>query len=136
MEPMKQSAKFASQTALAELADTLRGDAPVPARTASRDQPRQKGMHPASPYLTTFEAAAYTHTSAKTLRRAELAGELQAFKPGKEKLYRTSDLDQWVVTKKVAAYVDERLHGARLSDLLKVRVEQVSSVFAGPSHDR
>jgi len=52
-----------------------------------------------SPYLATYEAVAYTRTSPKTLRRAELKGELTAFKPGRVKLYRVADLDRWVATK-------------------------------------
>ena len=53
----------------------------------------------ATVYLTTDEAVEYTHSSVKTLRRAELSGELQAYKPGKQKLYRLTDLDTWVASK-------------------------------------
>jgi hypothetical protein len=71
-----------------------------------------------SPYLTTHEAVSYTHSSAKTLRRAELAGELAAFKPGKTKLYRINDLDRWVASK--ALEIVGRADGQRpkLSELL------------------
>jgi excisionase family DNA binding protein len=55
----------------------------------------------ATAYLTTTEAVTYSHSSVKTLRRAELAGELQAYKPGKQKLYKLTDLDNWVASKTV-----------------------------------
>ena len=71
-----------------------------------------------SPYLTTKEAVAYTHTSAKTLRRAELAGELQSFRPGKVKLYRITDLDQWVASKESHVVPESRLVRPKLSDLI------------------
>jgi excisionase family DNA binding protein len=71
-----------------------------------------------NPYLTTDEAVAYARSSAKTLRRAELAGELPAFKPGKTKLYRVSDLDRWVATKAIQITPCDRLVRPRLSELL------------------
>ena len=70
------------------------------------------------PYLTTSEAEEYTHSSAKTLRRAELAGELVSFKPGKQKLYRVIDLDRWVTSKALQITAAADLRRPRLSDLL------------------
>jgi excisionase family DNA binding protein len=71
-----------------------------------------------SPYLTTDEAVTYTHSSAKTLRRAELAGELPAFKPGKTKLYRVSDLDRWVASKALQITPCDKIVHPKLSELL------------------
>jgi hypothetical protein len=72
----------------------------------------------ASPYLTTEQAVAYTHTSAKTLRRAELSGGLPSFRPGKVKLYRITDLDNWVISKAIEPDVTEQFSRPKLSDLL------------------
>ena len=72
----------------------------------------------ANPYLTTDQAAEYTHTSAKTLRRAELAGELSAFRPGKTKLYRITDLDRWVASKATQIAPCHKLVRPKLSDLV------------------
>jgi hypothetical protein len=71
-----------------------------------------------SPFLTTEQAVAYTHTSAKTLRRAELTGELPSFRPGKVKLYRITDLDNWVASKAIEPDVCVQLIRPKLSDLL------------------
>jgi excisionase family DNA binding protein len=73
-----------------------------------------------TPYLTTCEAVAYTHTSSKTLRRAELAGELPAFKPGRTKLYRITDLDRWVASKALRITGVTELKRPRLSEMLGV----------------
>jgi excisionase family DNA binding protein len=71
-----------------------------------------------SPYLTTDEAVAYTRTSGKTLRRAELAGELPSFKPGKTKLYRATDLERWVATKATQITPCGKIVRPKLSELL------------------
>lgn len=71
-----------------------------------------------TPYVTTSEAVAYTRASAKTLHRAELAGELVSFKPGKTKLYRMDDLDAWVATKAVQVEPCSQLVRPKLSALL------------------
>jgi hypothetical protein len=73
-----------------------------------------------SPYLNTEQAVAYTRTSAKTLRRAELAGELPAFKPGKTKLYRVTDLDRWVASKALQVTGGADWQRPRLSEMLGV----------------
>jgi len=78
------------------------------------------GSETESPYLTTCEAVAYTHTSPKTLRRAELAGELPSFKPGKTKLYRVADLDRWVTSKALQITMAADCRRPKLSDLLSV----------------
>jgi hypothetical protein len=77
-------------------------------------------MDVASPFLTTREAAAYTRSSAKTLRRAELAGELTVFKPGKTNLYLVTDLDLWVASKAIQITPCAKLVHPKLSDLLAV----------------
>jgi hypothetical protein len=84
-----------------------------PVRDGARDQ-----IKVASPYLTTEEAVGYTRTSAKTLRRAELASELPAFKPGKTKLYRVADLDRWVASKALQTTRGADLLRPKLSEML------------------
>jgi excisionase family DNA binding protein len=89
-------------------------------RVVSTTQDSKPQVSAASPYLTTDEAVAYTRTSAKTLRRAELADELPAFKPGKTKLYRVTDLDRWVASKVVRVTRGADWQLPKLSEMLGV----------------
>lgn len=54
------------------------------------------------------EAAELAHCSTKTIQRAIHARKLQAFRPGRKMLIKTSDFDQWLKSTAVVPAADVR----------------------------
>lgn len=71
-------------------------------------------------YHTLAEASAEARCNPATLRRAIHAGKLPAYKPGRDILIKTTDLDAWIKARQICPMQDQRLLTSVHPDVQKI----------------